>query len=165
MFSVGFLGGFLVGLLLLVTALLSSGDRDRHHDNHSSSMGDRMGSMHNQMGSMRDQMGSMHDQMGSMRDQMSDMFGNSYPATPEDIEGYMRQNSRNNSSNDQPPTTTTESYEQALKMFEDFIDRERANFEKLFPSIPEDEQVMERRLFDEWLTDRTEEFKRNNPLP
>ena len=155
MFSVGFLGGFLVGLLLLVTALLSSGhhDRhhDRHHDNHSSSMGDRMG--------------SMHDQMGSMHDQMSDMFGNSYPATPEDIEGYMQQNSRNNSSNDQPPTTTTESYEQALKMFEDFIDRERANFEKLFPSIPEDKQVMERRLFDEWLTDRTEEFKRNNPLP
>jgi hypothetical protein len=124
-----------------------------------------MGSMRNQMGSMYDQMGSMHDQMGSMHDQMSDMFGNSYPATPEDIEGYMQQNSRNNSSNDQPPTTTTESYEQALKMFKHFIDRERANFEKRFPSIPEDKQVTERRLFDEWLADRSEEFERNNPLP
>ena len=171
MFSVGFLGGFLVGLLVLVTALVSSGHRDghhdrhhnRHHDKHLSDMRDHMGGTSNH-GSMRDHMGHMgNDGRDSMRDYMEGMYGDSYgafgvsPAAPEDIWGYMQQAPNDSASQTAP------SHKEALKMFEDFINREREAFKERLSSLPKDKHAAEQESFDKWLKDRREEFARNNP--
>lgn len=159
MFSIGFLSGFLVGLLLLVTALVASKDSHGHHDHHAR-MRDRM------HGDMLDRMyGDMLDRMhgdtsgltpGDSRRDTLESFSGSEPDRSHSAEGFAT------------PSATpdaTASWERERRLFEEFINLEREMFKKRLASLPKEQQAAEQRAFDSWLKDRQAEFSRNNPRP